>query len=90
MEDFSLDGVRDRNKPDYIGENGVKWWLCPALNDWITHKGLPPIVMGWSVLHPDGQAAYLLTYRGKVIFESPRLEEAAVHIDIIALDKVFK
>jgi hypothetical protein len=56
-----------------------------TLTNWAKHKGLIGIVAYATPFN-----TYLLVENGKPIFENPRLEDCAVHLDIMALDKVLK
>jgi hypothetical protein len=69
-------------------ENGVT--LDPntagakTLNDWARYKGLNVRAFTTSI------GTYLLVENTTLIFEHSCLEDCAVHLDIMALDKVLK
>lgn len=77
--------------PDGINSAGVKFWVNRGLTDWARkpdHAGITlPNVTGYAAEEPSGRRTYLLTDGDAWIFESQRLEDVAVHIDILKLQK---
>lgn len=76
------------NKPAFTGQNDkgetVNWWPDKGLNEWAALKKIE--VKAWRT-EINGRESYVLTDKVGVIFESQRLEDVAVHIDIMKLDK---
>lgn len=71
-------------KPDYVNEDGVKWWLDESIYQYAKIRD----VTGYDfflVECPDGYRTRVIVRQGVIIFESPRLEEIGVHIDILKL-----
>jgi hypothetical protein len=84
---LNLNGVDKSTLPCHVSTNDkgelVKWWACPSINEWAKYNGIK--VSGW-VIEIAGRDSYVLTDGKGVIYESPRLEDVAVHIDIMKLN----
>ena len=85
---LNLNGVDKSKPPCHYSHNDkgqyVKWWACPTLTNWATHSGFKDI-LGW-VVEVDGADSYVLTQGKNIIFDTQRLEDAAVHIDFMRLN----
>lgn len=72
-------------------ELGVKWTQDHSLTDWCKredHHGIRlPNHKVWMVETPEGKRTRLLCESQHIIYESPRMEDMAVKIDVLKLEK---
>lgn len=72
-------------------ELGVKWTKDYPLTDWCKRKDHHGIALPnhrvWIVETPDGKRTKLLCDGQHIIYESPRMEDMAVKIDVLKLEK---
>jgi hypothetical protein len=89
-----LNEVDTTQSPDFTTTNDkgepVKWWKCRPLTQWAkrkdTHDVSLPNVRGWVVEDPLG-LSYVLTEGQEIVYSTQRYEDAAVHIDVMKLNR---
>ena len=81
------------DQPDFVNEEGVKWWKDEDLTDYARRKDvhgtrLEHIVV-WQVEFPDGVKTRLLVDndKGEPLYENQGLEAMAVRIDVMKMLK---
>ena len=90
-------------KPDSINEKGVKWWVDKDLTKYAREPNPQGTTLErttvFAVEEPNGHKTRLIVQQPEPpagckihqqwqeVFESQRLEDIAVHIDIMKLDK---
>jgi hypothetical protein len=75
-------------KPDFINEKGVKWWLDKQLTNYCEREDLNGIKLKMKVFYveePDGRKTRMLIDANGPVYENQKLEDMAVHIDILKL-----
>ena len=84
----------DRLPPDEINSVGVKFWANRSLTEWASqpdqHGITLPNLRAYAVEEISGRRTYLLTDGDAWIFESQRLEDVAVRIDILKIQKRYE
>lgn len=75
--------------PSHIDELGNQYWLDKDMTQYLKSDFVHSItdMQALIVLHPNGKKYRILVQDGKVVYETQRLEDMAVHIDIL---KMFK
>ncbi len=71
------------NKPDFVNDEGVKWFFCPLTTSYAESKGLGTAV-GYVVELPEGQKTRVLILDGKVVAEDHTVEGMGTKIDILS------
>lgn len=84
----------DSLPPDGINSAGVKFWVNRGLTEWARQPDLHGIMLhnlrAYAVEEANGRRTYLLTDGDAWIFESQRLEDVAVHIDMLKIQKRYE
>lgn len=84
----------DSLPPDGINSAGVKFWVNRPLTEWARQPDLNGITLpnlrAYAVEEVNGRRTYLLTDGDAWIFESQRLEDVAVHIDALKIQKRYE
>jgi hypothetical protein len=75
-------------KPDFINEQGVKWWHDKSITLYASMREIDDAV-GWRTELPSGEVNYVLTQGQKVLLESPGFEALGVKIDAYVSIKNF-
>lgn len=70
-------------EPDFINEEGVKWWKDDILNE----KAKDINGVTWLTQLPNGYKSRVLLINDEVDYEHPNLEAMAAHIDMIKLSE---
>ena|SRR5665213_301078 len=77
--------------PSFVNPEGVKWWPDHDSTKWATREDVQGTtlsdVTAWFTLYPDGEKTRVLVINGQVEFASSRMEDIAVHIDILKVAK---
>lgn len=80
--------------PDVINEECVKWWLDKDCTQYAKDKDIHgislPKVLVYAVEKPDGYRTRLIIDGGTIVFESQKLEDIGVHIDIMKANLAIK
>lgn len=76
--------------PDFVNDLGVKWWLDKSLTEYATREdgngiGLSDITI-WCVEKPNGYKTHIMTQGEEALYENQKLEDMAVHVDILKLN----
>ena len=75
------------DEPDYVNDEGTKWWLDKSTTDWAQRKdahGTSLDMEVWLVETKDGYMARLLLDADlRIIDEQQNLEQLAVKIDML-------
>lgn len=85
--------VNFTKEPDFVNEKGVKWW-CDyettkyAMVENAQGNTLPGVVV-YAVEEPNGHRTYLICDKKGVLFESQRLEDIGVHLDMMKIVKSY-
>lgn len=74
----------DEDKPDFINEDGVKWWHDKSTTHYARQKKVMD-VQAWTVHHPERGWKRVLVQDQQVIWEGASLEDIGVEIDKIFL-----
>lgn len=70
----------EKNEPDFINDEGVKWWLDKDLTKYANRASLD--YQAFIVMKPDGYTTRLvLDELRKPIYDSQKLEDVAFFID---------
>jgi hypothetical protein len=81
-------------KPAFVNAEQTKWWPDVSLTDYAIkpdiHDVTLPHASVWYVEKPNGYQTRLLVIEGAIEFESTKLEDMAVHIDILKTAKRFE
>jgi hypothetical protein len=67
-------------EPDFINDEGFKWWLHKDMTKHAKSKGLP--YMTWIVESPKGVKQFVTLSKGQVVHESQQLEAVGIWMDI--------
>lgn len=70
-------------KPDFVNEQGVQWFLDQSLNNYAKSKQLK--VTCFTVRFPNGRMEYVVVKDGAVIYGRQQREAIAVFLDVLAL-----
>lgn len=77
--------------PDFVNEQGVKWWLDQSMTDWAHRKDLQgtslPDVKVWYVEEKDGTRTRLIIDGTEVEYANPSMEAIGAHIDMMKIKK---
>jgi len=80
----------DTNPPDFVNEEGVKWWYVKDLSEYAHQKdqnGISlPDVHVWYIEQPNGRQTRVLVNGSKVLYDTTNFEEMSVRIDIMKAD----
>ena len=69
--------------PDFVNEDGVKWWKDSRTNEYARNKGID--LHCFAVETPDKCRTYLLLDNEKyIIHDSSSLESVLIKIDVLA------
>ena len=76
-------------EPDFVNELGVKWWLDRFLTEYARNpdfagRTLPDAAV-YYVEEPGGHRCRVFVLDGEAEYESERLEDIGVHIDVMKL-----
>jgi len=82
MSDFGIFGT----KPDFVNDIGTSFWLDKDLTKYAKDKGLEGIRVFY-VKDKVGNKGRVVIQDNEYIYESPRLEDVAIHLDIMAFQK---
>lgn len=81
----------ERNPPDFINAEGVKWWIDKETTRWATRENINGTTLDYQVFivkRPDGYITRLiLDEERQPIYEHQQLEAVASKIDIMKLIK---
>ena len=82
----------ETREPDFINEEGVKWWLDKHLTDYANREDNKGIslknVKGFVVEKDDILEYVLVDYdNGSMVHSSQSLESVATHIDMMKIQK---
>jgi hypothetical protein len=69
-------------KPDFINEQGVKWWFDAITTDYAKCRNLPNHKV-WLVEELNGSRIYVITEGDKIVGESQQLEAIGVKLDVL-------
>jgi hypothetical protein len=77
----------DMDKPDFVNEEGTKWWLDKGTTEYarkedINGIALPDVTI-FLIEDKKGWRTYLITQGQNSIFECQRLEGIGAHIDMM-------
>lgn len=72
--------------PDFVNDEGVKWWHEPSLTRYALSKGFVG-VRGWSVERPDGYKTRLFTEGETILADDHTLEGLCIKIDLLAFQR---
>jgi hypothetical protein len=75
--------MNDNREPDFINEDGVKWWHQEGITKYAKFKNLPDI-QGWWVELPSGVNHWVLTRNGQVIHDQGGIDALGMKIDLIS------
>ena len=73
----------DFDRPDFVNDEGVKWWADKSATDYAKTRGVEAQV--WLTELPNGYRSYLIVKDGLPIFEAQQIEAVGAHIDIMCL-----
>ena len=73
-------------KPDYINEQGVKWWYDKNITEYAKNIKLDDIMV-WFTEELNGRKSRVIIYKNNVEYASPVLEEICCHLDIMKLSQ---
>lgn len=74
----------DDQKPDFVNDEGVKWWIDKHESHYARHK-LGTDAAVWYVQETSGRRTRLLTENNEILHEDQALEGMACYIDILAI-----
>ena len=69
-------------EPDFINDDGVKWWHQKGITNYAKFRNLPDI-QGWLVEQPTGEMNWVLTRNGQVIHDQGGIDALGIKIDLI-------
>ena len=80
--------MRDTKKeaPDFVNDEGVKWWHESSLTRYAFSKGFVGVRV-WTVERPDGHRTRLFTEGQDVLAEDQTLEGLGIKIDLLAFQR---
>ncbi len=77
--------------PAFTNADGVRWWPDTDLTAWATREDVFGTTLSsvrvWFVARPDGEKTRVIVMDGEIEFASARMEDIAVHIDILKTAK---
>lgn len=73
-------------KPDFVNEQGSKWWKHKGLNDWAAEKNLSNVTC-WLVEAISGQKEYVILKGKDYEYASASMEHALAHLDFMFLQE---
>ena len=76
-------------KPDFVNEQGTKWWLDEISTDYAKSKELD-IVTIFFAKNIKGEAEYMIFEGEKPVYNTTSREDVGIKIDIMALHESFK
>ena len=86
MIDFDM--IDFDKEPDFINEQGIKWWFDSVATKYAKDKGLNNIMV-WDVEQGDKTRIFVITEEkgdsAEVIYETKGLEDVFYHIDFLWL-----
>ena len=71
-------------KPDYINEQGVKWWYDKKITKYAEELGLHGVFVFFTE-ETNGDKNRVIIDRNKVVYASPVLEAVCCHLDVMKL-----
>lgn len=77
-------------EPDFINEEGVKWWVDKSTTDYAQRKdskGITLDIICYVIDRPDGYRTRVLIEEGNIIDDNTSLEAIACKIDMLKLIK---
>ncbi len=72
--------------PDFVDDEGVKWWFEPTLTNYAINKGFNDGKV-WVVERPDGYRTRLFTEGSDLLAEDQTIEGICFKIDLLAKAK---
>lgn len=75
-------------KPDFVNEEGTKWWLDKSLIDWADRGDFKLTDLGyrfWLIEFKTGNRTRLITRDDQVIYDNTSAEAIACRIDVLRL-----
>jgi hypothetical protein len=75
------------NKPDFVNEQGSKWWRNESLDKYAKEKGLHGVTC-WLVEAKSGQREFVILHDNQPEYSSPSFEHMAAHIDFMWLQEI--
>lgn len=84
MENMFADVGIFETPPFHINEIGVKFWIDRGSTNYAKHKGLKGVVV-FLTEHPDGFRTRLITQNQKPIYDSLKMEDIGVYIDMMKM-----
>lgn len=83
----------EKKEPDFVNEEGTKWWIDEDMNEYIKsveeQKEVKLNIIGWFVERKDGYRTRILIEKDKPIYESQKMEFVAAFIDVRAVSEEF-
>lgn len=80
-------------KPAFVNAEGTRWWEDADLTAYAVKPDVHDIMLTkasvWYVEKPDGYQTRLLVMDDAIEFESQKMEDMAVHIDMLKTAKRF-
>jgi len=83
----------DRGDPDFVNDEGVKWWRDEQLTSHARGQdqfGIALDMYVYLVEEKNGILSYVIINKNGVIYSNQSLEEVAAQIDIIKLRRLFE
>lgn len=77
------------NPPDFVNEEGVKWWRDKSLTEYARDAGILGVslhkVSVWLIETARGYRTRIILVGDKHYFESTQMESIAVRLDVMKL-----
>ena len=87
MDAISLGGFNE--KPDFVNEQGVKWWVFKYMTEYARKPNKDgkflKTAVAWKVQEPNGKEIYIVTDNNNVIAENQSLEAIGAKIDFLKM-----
>lgn len=91
MTDLNLfnipfDGSQETREPEFINEEGTKWWACEHLTEYATRKGLVDI-KAWYIKTISNEKNIVLVdnIKNTIVYTNTSIEAVAVFIDVLKI-----
>lgn len=83
-----LFGERIQQEPDFVNDQGVKWWLDHHSTSEAKKRGLSDVTV-WIVCTPEEYYSRIILEGQEYEFESQQLEAIGTHLDLMKADREF-